>query len=60
MDLFECARVDQKIPIEEVMETLKELVNEGKFDYIGVCEISAETLKRAAKVREPTLLKLIN
>ncbi|KAG8939269.1 hypothetical protein FRC04_006733 [Tulasnella sp. 424] len=52
MDLFECARVDQKIPIEEVMETLKELVKEGKFDYIGVCEISAETLKRAAKVAD--------
>ncbi|KIO25255.1 hypothetical protein M407DRAFT_210759 [Tulasnella calospora MUT 4182] len=52
MDLFECARVDQKVPIEQVMQSLKGLVAEGKFDHIGVSEISAATLKRAASVAE--------
>ncbi|KAG8988710.1 hypothetical protein FRB90_002595 [Tulasnella sp. 427] len=50
LDLFECARVDPKIPIEEVMGTLKELIKEGKFDHIGVSEIGAESLKKAAAV----------
>lgn len=53
MDLFECARVDQNIPIEQVMDTLKGLVKEGKFDHIGVSEISAESLKKAAAVCYP-------
>lgn len=50
MDLFECARVDQKVPVEQAMQTLKTLIAEGKFDHIGVSEISAATLKRAASV----------
>ncbi|KAG8939270.1 hypothetical protein FRC04_006734 [Tulasnella sp. 424] len=50
LDLFECARVDPNIPIEQTMETLKGLVKEGKFDHIGVSEISAESLKKAASV----------
>jgi len=47
LDLFESARVDPKIPIEEVIRTLAGLVKEGKFDYMGLSECSAETLKRA-------------
>jgi pyridoxine 4-dehydrogenase len=50
LDLFESARIDQKIPIESIMETLKTLVSEGKFDHIGMSECSAATLRRAAKV----------
>ena len=51
LDLFESARVDPKTPIEESVKTLAELVKEGKFDYIGLSECSAETLKRANAVR---------
>jgi len=47
LDLFESARVDPKIPVEEAVKTLAELVKEGKFKYIGLSECSAETLKRA-------------
>jgi len=50
LDLFECARVDRKVPIEKTMETLKGLVAEGKFDHIGISEVSAETLKKANDV----------
>jgi aryl-alcohol dehydrogenase-like predicted oxidoreductase len=42
--------VDPKIPIEEAVKTLAELVKEGKFDYIGLSECSAETLRRANAV----------
>lgn len=49
-DLFQSARVDPQIPIEEAVKSLAELVKEGKFDYIGLSECSAETLKRACAV----------
>jgi aryl-alcohol dehydrogenase-like predicted oxidoreductase len=44
------ARVDPKVPIEEVMNTLKGFVDEGKFQYIGLSECSAATVQRANKV----------
>ncbi|KAF9647598.1 Aldo/keto reductase [Thelephora ganbajun] len=50
LDLFESARVDPKVPIEDAVRTLAELVKEDKFDYIGLSECSAETLKRANAV----------
>jgi aryl-alcohol dehydrogenase-like predicted oxidoreductase len=37
-------------PIEKTMETLGKLRKEGKFDHIGLSEVSATTIRRAAKV----------
>jgi pyridoxine 4-dehydrogenase len=50
LDLFESARVDPAFSIEDTIETLKGLVEEGLFDYIGLSEVKAETLVRANKV----------
>lgn len=50
MDLFQMARVDKKIEIEEVMKTLKSLISEGKFNHIGLSEVSAKTIERAHKI----------
>jgi pyridoxine 4-dehydrogenase len=50
LDLFEAARVDPAVPIEDAISTLKGLIKEGLFDYIGVSEVKAETLARANKV----------
>ncbi|KAH8823202.1 NADP-dependent oxidoreductase domain-containing protein [Flagelloscypha sp. PMI_526] len=50
IDLFECGRVDPKVPIEDSMKTMLTLIEEGKFDYIGLSECSAATLRRAAAV----------
>ncbi|KAA1092573.1 hypothetical protein PGT21_007617 [Puccinia graminis f. sp. tritici] len=47
MDLFQMARVDQKVPIEDVMKSYKTLINEGKFKHVGLSEVSAETIRRA-------------
>jgi pyridoxine 4-dehydrogenase len=51
LDLFEPARRDPNYEIERYAEVLNEMVQEGKFDYIGLSEVSAETIRRAAKVR---------
>lgn len=50
MDLFEMARVDKKVSIEDTMKTLLKLRDEGHFKDIGLSECSADTIRRAAKV----------
>jgi pyridoxine 4-dehydrogenase len=51
LDLFEPARRDPNYEIEHYAEVLNEMVQEGKFDYIGLSEVRAETIRRAHKVR---------
>ena len=51
LDLFEPARRDSEYEIEHYAEVLSEMVKEGKFDYIGLSEVKAETVRRAHKVR---------
>lgn len=50
LDHFECARVDEKYEIEDQMRTLAGFVAEGKFDHVGLSEVTAEQIKRANKV----------
>ncbi|ETN36690.1 uncharacterized protein HMPREF1541_08968 [Cyphellophora europaea CBS 101466] len=50
IDVFQYARVDHSTPIEEVMGHLKKLVSEGKIGGVGLSEVRASTIERAAKV----------
>lgn len=50
IDLFYQHRVDPNVPIEDVIGTLKDLINEGKIRTIGMSEAGAETLRRAHAV----------
>lgn len=50
LDIFECARVDPNTPIEETIAVLAKCVEEGKIKGIGLSEVKAETIRRAAKV----------
>ena len=50
MDLFEPARVPDNVTIEELIKVLVALKDEGKFNYIGMSECSAATLRRAHAV----------
>jgi len=50
IDLFECARVDSRVAIEDNIATLANLVKEGKFDHIGMSECAAATLRRGNAV----------
>jgi len=58
LDLFECARVDPKIPVEDAIHTLSQLVKEGKFDYIGLSEVRADTLRRANAVHPIAVVEI--
>ncbi|KAJ9632877.1 hypothetical protein H2204_007607 [Knufia peltigerae] len=50
IDIFECARVDPNVPIEDTVGHLAELVKEGKIGGIGLSEVKASTIERAHAV----------
>jgi aryl-alcohol dehydrogenase-like predicted oxidoreductase len=50
IDVFYQHRVDPKVPIEETVGGMAQLVKEGKVRHIGLSEAGADTLRRAARV----------
>lgn len=50
IDLYFQARIDTKVEPEEVAETMKELIQEGKILHWGISEVNEEYLKRANAV----------
>ncbi|KAK6122349.1 hypothetical protein DH2020_043969 [Rehmannia glutinosa] len=58
IDLYYIHRIDTTVPIEETMEELKKLVEEGKIRYIGLSEASADTIRRAHAVHPITALQM--
>ncbi|KAK9462594.1 NADP-dependent oxidoreductase domain-containing protein [Lipomyces oligophaga] len=58
IDLFYQHRMDPKVPIETVMQTLAGFVQEGKIKYIGLSECSADTLRRACKIHPVTAVQI--
>lgn len=50
IDMFECARKDPKVPWEETLGALAELVDEGKIGGVALSEVSADTIRKAAKI----------
>src|SRR5947207_4664180 len=51
IDLFYQHRVDASVPIEEVAETVKDLIREGKVKHFGLSEAGAQTIRRAHAVQ---------
>ncbi|WP_066285409.1 aldo/keto reductase [Arthrobacter sp. B6] len=52
IDLYYLHRPDPKVPIEETVGAMGELVEAGKVRWIGICEASAETIRRAHRTHE--------
>ncbi|HEY6484988.1 MAG TPA: aldo/keto reductase [Candidatus Cybelea sp.] len=50
IDLYYQHRRDPAVPIEETVGAMKELVEAGKIRYLGLSEVSAESLRRANAV----------
>ncbi|MGC0051890.1 aldo/keto reductase [Brucella pituitosa] len=50
IDLFYQHRVDPTVPIEDVIGTMKDLINEGKIRTIGLSEAGVKTIRRAHAV----------
>ncbi|KAI5455510.1 hypothetical protein NCC49_000318 [Naganishia albida] len=58
IDLYYCHRVDKKTPIEKTIEAMAQLQKEGKIKYIGLSEVSADTLRRACKIHHVDAVQL--
>ena len=57
IDLYYMHRLDKSTPIEETVGAMSELVKEGKIGYIGLSEVSSETVKRAHTVHPITAVQ---
>lgn len=57
IDLYYAHRVDPKVPIEETVGAMAELVRQGKVRYLGLSEASAQSLRRAHAVHPISALQ---
>jgi aryl-alcohol dehydrogenase-like predicted oxidoreductase len=57
IDLYYLHRVDPKVPIEETVGAMAELVQQGKVRYIGISEAAPATIRRAHTVHPITALQ---
>ncbi len=57
IDLYYLHRWDKKIPIEESIGGLSQLVKEGKIRTIGLSEVSAATIRKAHSVHPITAVQ---
>ncbi|KAJ5090495.1 aldo/keto reductase [Penicillium argentinense] len=58
IDLYYCHRVDGVTPIEKTVEAMVELKKQGKIRYLGLSEVSANTLRRAHAIHPISALQI--
>ena len=57
IDLLYQHRVDPNVPIEDVAEAVKELIQQGKVKHFGLSEAGVQTIRRAHAVQPLTALQ---
>jgi aryl-alcohol dehydrogenase-like predicted oxidoreductase len=50
VDLYQPARLDDHVPIEETVGAIAEMIQAGYVRYLGLSEMGAQTIRRAAAV----------
>ena len=58
VDLYQPARVDPSVPIEETVGAISEMVKAGYVRHIGLSEASADTIRRANAVHPISALQI--
>ncbi|MPT31946.1 MAG: aldo/keto reductase [Chryseobacterium sp.] len=58
IDLYQPCRMDDSVPIEDIIGTIAGLVEEGKVRHIGVSEITADQLRKANSVYPISALEI--
>lgn len=59
VDLYQPARVDIGIPIEETIGAISELVDAGYVRHIGLSEVDADTLRKAHSIHPISLVESV-
>jgi aryl-alcohol dehydrogenase-like predicted oxidoreductase len=58
VDLYQPARLDARVPIEETAGAIAELIQAGYVRYLGLSEMGADTIRRAHAVHPVTALQI--
>lgn len=58
IDLYQPARMDESVPVEELIGALEDCVKEGYIGSIGLTQLTPENLERAAKVHPIKMVEL--
>ncbi|WP_269714625.1 aldo/keto reductase [Caulobacter sp. NIBR2454] len=58
IDIYRPSRLDPNVPIEDSIGALSEMVQAGYIRHIGLSEVGAETIRRAAAVHPITDLQI--
>jgi aryl-alcohol dehydrogenase-like predicted oxidoreductase len=58
IDLYQPARLDPKVPIEETVGAIAEMIQAGYVRYVGLSEMGADTIRRANAIHRVTALQL--
>jgi aryl-alcohol dehydrogenase-like predicted oxidoreductase len=58
IDVYRLSRLDPDVPIEETVGAIAELVEQGYVRHIGLSEVGAETIRRAAATAPITDLQI--
>ena len=58
VDLYQPARLDPKVPIEDTVGAIAELIQAGYVRYAGLSEMGADTIRRAAAVYPVSALQI--
>lgn len=57
IDLYYAHRIDPRVPVEDMVGAMADLVNEGKVRFIGLSEASAVSVRRAHAVHPISALQ---
>ncbi|RWZ48993.1 aldo/keto reductase [Lactiplantibacillus plantarum] len=57
IDMYYLHRVDSKVPIEEIAETMGQLIKAGKIKHWGLSEASVQTIRKANAIQPLTAVE---
>ncbi len=58
VDLYQPARLDRDVPIEDTVGAIAEMIKAGYVRYLGLSEVGADTIRRAHAVYPVTALQI--
>ncbi|QQT28628.1 aldo/keto reductase [Sphingobacterium multivorum] len=58
IDLYQPCRMDGSVPIEDIIGTIADLIDQGKVRHIGVSEITADQLRKANSIYPISALEI--
>jgi aryl-alcohol dehydrogenase-like predicted oxidoreductase len=58
VDLYQPARLDPRVPVEDTVGAIAEMITAGYVRYLGLSEVGADTIRRAHAVYPVTALQI--